>query len=134
MLEHLALAGPVTVDELSRHLDRSQSVVSDIVTHLEGAGLLERQDDPAGRRRRLVWLSSAGRESLERDRDVLSIKLLERAFGAMTLASAAPSSSRWRLYYTATTWPRHRTRRLRLIHNTPQGDQHRVHGDPSGLA
>jgi DNA-binding MarR family transcriptional regulator len=84
VLEHLALAGPVTVGELSSHLDRSQSVVSDIVSHLEGAGFLERQDAPADRRRRLVWLSPAGRELLERDRDVLSIKLLERAFAAMT--------------------------------------------------
>jgi DNA-binding MarR family transcriptional regulator len=83
VLEHLALAGPVTVGELSCHLDRAQSVVSDIVTHLEGAGLLERQGDPADRRRRLVWLSPAGRELLERDRDVLSVELLERAFAVM---------------------------------------------------
>jgi DNA-binding MarR family transcriptional regulator len=83
VLEHLALAGPLTVGELSRHLDRTQSVVSDIVTHLEGADLLERQRDPADRRRRLVWLSQAGRQLLERDRDVLSIELLERAFAVM---------------------------------------------------
>ncbi len=84
VLEHLALAGPVTVGELSGHLDRSQSVVSDIVSHLECEGLLERQEDPADRRRRLVWLSPAGRELLERDRDVLSVELLERAFAVMT--------------------------------------------------
>jgi DNA-binding MarR family transcriptional regulator len=83
VLEHLALAGPVTVGELSSHLDRAQSVVSGIVAHLEGAGLLERQGDPADRRRRLVWLSPSGRELLERDRDVLSVDLLERAFAVM---------------------------------------------------
>lgn len=83
VLEHLALAGPVTVGELSCHLDRAQSVVSDIVTHLESAGLLERQADAADRRRRLVWLSPAGRELLERDRDVLSVDLLARAFARM---------------------------------------------------
>jgi DNA-binding MarR family transcriptional regulator len=83
VLEHLAVAGPVTVGELSCHLDRAQSVVSDIVAHLEGAGLLERQGDPADRRRRIVWLSPAGRELLRRDRDVLSVELLERAFSVM---------------------------------------------------
>ncbi|HET6917109.1 MAG TPA: MarR family winged helix-turn-helix transcriptional regulator [Acidimicrobiales bacterium] len=84
VLEHLALAGPVTVGELSGHLDRAQSVVSEIISHLEGAGLVERQDDPADRRRRLVWLSPPGTQVLERDRDVLSIELLERAFAVMT--------------------------------------------------
>jgi DNA-binding MarR family transcriptional regulator len=83
VLEHLALAGPLTVGELSGHLDRAQSVVSDIVAHLEAADLLERQSDPADRRRRLVWLSPAGRELLDRDRDVLSVQLLERAFAVM---------------------------------------------------
>ena len=82
-LEHLALAGPVTVGELCGHLDRSQSVVSDIIAHLEVDGLVERQDDPADRRRRLVWLSPAGRELLARDRDVLSVELLERAFAEL---------------------------------------------------
>ena len=83
VLEHLALAGPVTVGELSCHLDRAQSVVSDIVAHLEDAGLLERQGDPTDRRRRLVWLSPCGRELLARDREVLSVELLERAFAVM---------------------------------------------------
>jgi DNA-binding MarR family transcriptional regulator len=83
VLEHLALAGPLTVGELSRHLDRAQSVVSDMVAHLEDAGLLERQSDPADRRRRLVWLTPSGHNLLARDRDVLSIELLERAFAVM---------------------------------------------------
>jgi DNA-binding MarR family transcriptional regulator len=82
-LQHLALAGPVTVGELCAHLDRTQSVVSEIVAHLEGDGLVARQDDPADRRRRLVWLSPSGRELLTRDRDVLSVELLERAFAEL---------------------------------------------------
>ncbi len=45
-LLHLARTGPLTVTEAARHLDRAQSVVSDIVTHLEAKGLLERQPDP----------------------------------------------------------------------------------------
>lgn len=83
VLEHLALAEPLTVGELSCHLDRAQSVVSDIVAHLEDARLLERQGDPTDRRRRLVWLSPFGRELLGRDREVLSVELLERAFAVM---------------------------------------------------
>ena len=83
VLQHLALAGPVTVGELCGHLDRSQSVVSDMVAHLVADGLVERQDDPADRRRRLVWLSPSGRELLTRDRDVLSVELLERAFAEL---------------------------------------------------
>src|SRR5436190_11066829 len=83
VLQHLALAGPVTVGELCGHLDRAQSVVSDIVTHLEEDGLVERQDDPGDRRRRLVWLSPAGRELLASDRNVLSVELLERAFAKL---------------------------------------------------
>ena len=83
VLQHLALAGPVTVGELCGHLDRTQSVVSDIVAHLEEDGLVERQDDPADRRRRLVWLSPSGHELLARDHDVLSVELLERAFAEL---------------------------------------------------
>ena len=82
-LQHLALAGPVSVGELCGHLDRTQSVVSDIVAHLEEDGLVSRQNDPADRRRRLFWLSPSGRELLTRDRDVLSVELLERAFAEL---------------------------------------------------
>jgi len=55
VLEHLALAGPLTVGEAAAHLNRAQSVVSEIVSHLERQGLLEREDDPADRRRTLIW-------------------------------------------------------------------------------
>ena len=46
VLQHLALCGPITVGELCDHLERAQSVVSDIVAHLEQKGLVERQDRP----------------------------------------------------------------------------------------
>jgi DNA-binding MarR family transcriptional regulator len=42
VLEHLAMAGPLTVGEASAHLRRAQSVVSEIVSHLERQRLLER--------------------------------------------------------------------------------------------
>jgi DNA-binding MarR family transcriptional regulator len=84
VLLHLARTGPLTVTEAARHLDRAQSVVSDIVTHLEAKGLLERQSDPADRRRTMVWLTPEGFDHLERDREVLATELLARAFAAMT--------------------------------------------------
>ncbi len=50
VLEHLALAGPLTIGEAAAHLNRAQSVVSEIVSHLQDQGLLERESDPADRR------------------------------------------------------------------------------------
>ena len=82
VLEHLALAGPLTVGEAAAHLSRAQSVVSEIVSHLERQGLLEREDDPADRRRTLIWLTAQGHEALRRDREVLSV---DRLAGAMAL-------------------------------------------------
>jgi DNA-binding MarR family transcriptional regulator len=84
VLTHLALSGPLTVGEAAAHLQRAQSVVSEIVTHLAGKGLLERWRDPRDRRRTLVWLTPSGLEYLERDRDVLSVDLLTAAFAELT--------------------------------------------------
>jgi DNA-binding MarR family transcriptional regulator len=83
VLLHLAMAGPLTVGEAALHLDRAQSVVSEIVSQLERHGLLERERDPADRRRVLVWLTAAGRERLARDAEVLSGELLERAIALL---------------------------------------------------
>ena len=79
VLEHLALAGPLTIGEAAAHLRRAQSVVSEIVSHLERQGLLERESDPADRRRTLVWLTVAGQTTLRRQREVLSEELLAGA-------------------------------------------------------
>src|SRR5215831_14673166 len=46
VLEHLALAGPLTMGEAAAHLCRAQSVVSEIVSHLERRGMLEREKRP----------------------------------------------------------------------------------------
>jgi DNA-binding MarR family transcriptional regulator len=77
------------VGELCDHLDRAQSVVSDIVAHLEDKGLVERQDDPDDRRRRLVWLSPIGRNFLQRDQEILSVDLLRSAVATMAPADRA---------------------------------------------
>ncbi len=79
VLTHLAGSGPITIGEAARHLDRAQSVVSDIVTQLEGHGLLEREPDPGDRRRTLVSLTDAGRTRLRDDADVLDRQLVARA-------------------------------------------------------
>ena len=84
VLLHLAHTGPLTVGEAAQHLDRAQSVVSDIVTQLESKGLLEREADPDDRRRTLVWLTPSGFAALERERQVLSTELLARAGQRMT--------------------------------------------------
>jgi len=76
VLEHLALAGPLTIGEAAAHMRRAQSVISEIVTHLERDGLLERESDPADRRRTLIWLTTRGHEVLRRDREVLDVDLL----------------------------------------------------------
>jgi len=79
VLHHLSLAGPVTIGEAARHLDRAQSVVSEIVDGLVEKGLLERQRDPGDRRRTLVWLTDAGVDRLRREHEVLSTELVETA-------------------------------------------------------
>ena len=83
VLEHLALAGPLTVGEAAAHMARAQSVISEIVTHLERQGLLEREDDPADRRRTLIWLTPGGHEALRRDREVLGVDQLARAMARL---------------------------------------------------
>jgi DNA-binding MarR family transcriptional regulator len=83
VLEHLALAGPLTIGEAAAHLRRAQSVISEIVTHLERDGLLERENDPGDRRRTLIWLTPGGHEALGRDRDVLGLDLLATAMARL---------------------------------------------------
>jgi DNA-binding MarR family transcriptional regulator len=89
VLQHLSAAGPLAVGEMARHLQRSQSVVSEVVDHLERDGLLERVRDSRDRRRVLVWLTEAGLAYLASDRDVLSRELLTRAMSGMTAAARA---------------------------------------------
>jgi DNA-binding MarR family transcriptional regulator len=88
VLEHLAMAGPLTVGEAAAHLSRAQSVVSEIVSHLQDQGLLERENDPADRRRTLIWLTPAGHDALRRDREVLGLDLLASAFARMPAGEA----------------------------------------------
>lgn len=103
VLTHLAVSGPLTVGEAAAHLDRAQSVVSEIVDGLERKDLLERERDPGDRRRTLVWLTPVGHEALRRDGEVLGVAELVAALhrmadadrtalltGAAALLAAAP--------------------------------------------
>jgi len=89
VLTHLAVTGPLTVGEAAVHLGRAQSVVSEIVDGLARKGLLERERDPADRRRTLVWLTGDGQELLRRDGEVLAVDALAAALGRMPAAARA---------------------------------------------
>src|SRR5262249_1020330 len=90
VLEHLALAGPLTIGEAAAHLCRAQSVVSEIVSHLERQGMLERESDPADRRQTLIWLTPAGHAALDRQREVLGADMLADALSRMHPDQAGP--------------------------------------------
>lgn len=83
VLQHLELAGPLTVGEAAKHMDRAQSVMSEIVDGLERKGLLARMRDARDRRRTLVWLTDEGRAAMAEEREVLSREDLQRAFAAV---------------------------------------------------
>jgi DNA-binding MarR family transcriptional regulator len=79
----LEIAGPLTVGEAAKHMERAQSVMSEIVDGLERKGLLARMRDTRDRRRTLVWLTDEGRTAMAKEREVLCGELLERAFAAL---------------------------------------------------
>lgn len=84
MLQHFALAGPLTVSEAAAHFERAQSVVSESVDALAEKGLVERMTDERDRRRSLVWLTGEGQAFLARERRVLDEERLARAMARLT--------------------------------------------------
>lgn len=87
VLQHLSMAGPLTVGEAARHFDRAQSVVSELVDRLAAEGLVERMRDERDRRRVLVWLTPAAIALLEEDRQVLAPALVRAALARMKPAA-----------------------------------------------
>jgi len=84
VLNHLALAGPLTITELAKHLERAQSVVTESVDPLVGEDWLERMPDARDRLRHLVWLTDAGIALLDEERQVLSLERLTQAMSRLS--------------------------------------------------
>ena len=84
VLAHLALSGPLTVTEAARHMNRAQSVMSEMLLSLERKQWVMRFPDARDRRRTLVWLTEAGQERLAADNRVLDTDRLSLALSAMT--------------------------------------------------
>jgi DNA-binding MarR family transcriptional regulator len=80
VLSHFEMAGPLTITEAARHMDRAQSVMSELVTRLEDKGLLCRLSDERDRRRTLVWLTEKGSARLREEQQILSPERLKVAF------------------------------------------------------
>lgn len=82
-LHHLEVAGPLTVTEAARHLERSQSAMSEMIDRLERRNLVARMADERDRRRTLVWLTDEGRTALNEAHRVLSGTRLRTVFAAL---------------------------------------------------
>lgn len=80
VLRHIAMAGPLTVTEAARHMDRSQAAMSELVGRLVSRGVLARFPDERDRRRTLIWVTDEGREMLNEANRVLSPERLLEAF------------------------------------------------------
>lgn len=83
IVQHLAGAGPLTVTEAARHMQRSQAAMSEQIARLVERGLLDRMADERDRRRTLIWLTDTGREVLAEANTVLAPDRLTAAFAQL---------------------------------------------------
>ncbi|MEU8822110.1 MarR family transcriptional regulator [Streptomyces sp. NPDC048636] len=65
VLPHLLAGRPLTVSEIAQRLQVSLSTASELIGGLSRAGIVERAEDPANRRRILVSLAERHRPALE---------------------------------------------------------------------
>ncbi|GGR86067.1 hypothetical protein GCM10010252_25900 [Streptomyces aureoverticillatus] len=65
LLSYLLFDGPLTVNELAARLEVAPTTVSLMVGDLSRKGLLERHEDPADRRRRIVNITDAKRPPIQ---------------------------------------------------------------------
>ncbi len=84
VLRHLATAGPLTVQEASRHFGRSQAAMSEMIDRLIKRDLLARQIDDRDRRRHIVWLTEAGQRCVVQESQPLDSERLAEALADMT--------------------------------------------------
>ncbi|AJQ93686.1 MarR family winged helix-turn-helix transcriptional regulator [Gynuella sunshinyii] len=79
VMNHLLLAGPLTISEAARHFDRAQSAMSELIDRLQAHGLVTRIKDERDRRRTLIWLTEQGRQMQQRLQEVLNRELLRQS-------------------------------------------------------
>ncbi|MBH5333580.1 winged helix-turn-helix transcriptional regulator [Streptomyces pactum] len=64
LLSYLLFDGPMTVNDLAARLEVAPTTVSLMVGELSRKGVLERREDPADRRRRIVGLTGTARPAV----------------------------------------------------------------------
>ena len=79
LLMHMSMTGPLSMGELSQHLSRAPSTVSEIVQHLIAKNFAEKDRDPKDGRRSLIWLTPQGQKALQSSQQVLDLRHLEKA-------------------------------------------------------
>jgi len=82
-LQHLAVAGPLTIGEAAAHLDLSKAAATELVDRLTAKGLVTRMRDDRDHRRVFVWLTEAGRAQAAAHPRVLEGDVLARAMEHM---------------------------------------------------
>ncbi|MZE54225.1 MarR family transcriptional regulator [Streptomyces sp. SID5770] len=65
LLAHLLFDGPLSVNELAGHLEVAPTTVSLMAGDLAKKGVLERVEDPADRRRKIVSISERYRAAID---------------------------------------------------------------------
>ncbi|MFF0448964.1 MarR family winged helix-turn-helix transcriptional regulator [Streptomyces sp. NPDC004609] len=65
LLAYLLFDGPMSVNELAGRLEVAPTTVSLMVGELDRKGVLERREDPADRRRKIVSIAAAHRGSID---------------------------------------------------------------------
>jgi DNA-binding MarR family transcriptional regulator len=83
LLEHMAALGPATLTELTAHLDRAPSTLSEMLEPLIARGWVERDRDPQDGRRYLLWLSPLGQSIRIEQQRVLDLKRISAALDAL---------------------------------------------------
>jgi DNA-binding MarR family transcriptional regulator len=82
ILDHLNSSHPLTISELARHLDVTESTMSIQVTRLERAGYVRRSQDDNDRRRIRASLTAAGLRVQEQN-SVLDPDLVREMFSLL---------------------------------------------------
>lgn len=84
VLRHLAVSGPLSVQEAARHFGRSQAAMSEIIERLVARDLLARQLDERDRRRHIIWLTERGQQCVVQESQPLDAERLAKALEGMT--------------------------------------------------